>query len=76
MSALAFIIVVFILYPFIKYTLNRWNDAGEQALRERGFIVPRQRRHVGQGVPRTKQPPHGLGMRGPIEGRFWGQFRP
>lgn len=77
MTGFAWMCLAFALgYPVFKWYVNSWNDRAEQALRERGFDVPRKRRQVGQGVPRTKQPPRGTGMRGPIEGKVWGQFWP
>ena len=69
-------LVIALGYPIARFMINRWNDRSEQALRQRGFKVPHKKRHVGQGVPRVRQPPPGLGMRGPIEGKFWGQFLP
>ena len=73
MSFYVFCAAVAVLYPVGRFMVNRWNDRSDQALREAGFSVPYRRRQVGQGVPRVKQPPV-PGMRGPIEGRFWGQF--
>ena len=71
-----FCLVVALGYPVVRWRVNRFNDRSEESLRQKGFKVSYKKRHVGQGIPRVHQPPRGLGMRGPIEGKFWGQFLP
>jgi hypothetical protein len=48
---MTWLLVVFILYPFVRYAINYANDKGDQALREAGFKVPYRKGQ--QGVPRT-----------------------
>lgn len=62
-------------YPVFRYITHRFNDLGDEALRQQGFQVPRRRRQSGQYVPRMRKS-RTPGLGGPIEGRFWGQFLP
>jgi len=58
MTGLAWLCLVFALgYPFWKFFVNRWNDRAEEALRRKGFKVPRKRHHTPRMPQDRKLPP-------------------
>jgi hypothetical protein len=75
MSVTAIMLIVAIGYPIYQWRKHAFIDRTDQAMRAQGIKVPAQRNHRSGGETRrryVKQPPRGTGMRGPIEGRFWG----
>jgi hypothetical protein len=77
MTGFAWLCLIIALgYPIVRWRVHRFNDRAEEALRQKGINVPYRKRQVRQGVPPVHQPPPGLGMRGPVEGKIWGQFLP
>lgn len=74
---LTIVILVAVGYPIYQWRKSVFIERTDQALRRHGIAVSHKQHRSGGSVrPKHRQPPHGSGMRGPIEGRFWGQFMP